>query len=175
VFRGPLAGQRPRVVGRLRGDPWLVAAVATLLGLGIVMVFNVSYFYGRERLGDSLYFFRRHLLAVALGTAACVVASRLSSETYRRAAYPLIAALPLVVYEATGAGYRVKRLLAFLNPWHDPRGIGFQLMQSFIAFGSGRLWGVGLGESRQKMFYLPEAHTDFIFSVIGEELGLAGA
>ena len=81
VFRGPLAGQRPRVVGGLRGDPWLVAAVAALLGLGIVMVFNVSYFYGQERLGDSLYFFRRHLFAVALGTAACIVASRLSSET----------------------------------------------------------------------------------------------
>jgi len=64
--------------------------------------------------------------------------------------------------------------MAFLNPARDPHGVGFQLTQSFIAFGSGGLWGVGLGESRQKMFYLPEAHTDFIFSVVGEELGLAG-
>src|SRR5438128_2811029 len=106
VFRGPLAGQRPRVVGGLRGDPWLVAAVAALLGLGIVMVFNVSYFYGRERLGDSLYFFRRHPLAVALGTAASVVASRLSSEPSRRAAYPLLGAsvLALVLVLVPGIG-----------------------------------------------------------------------
>ena len=288
VFRGPLAGQRPRVVGGLRGDPWLVAAVAALLGLGIVMVFNVSYFYGQERLGDSLYFFRRHLLAVALGTAACIVASRQSSDRFRRMAYPLLGlsvlglvlvlvpgiglvrggarrwvhlgplsrqpseavkialvlylarsltkkgervrefsmgivphclvatvlaalllyepdfgtaalamgllflmlfaggvrtlhlamlvlvALPLVGWQITREGYRVRRLMAFLNPARDPHGVGFQLTQSFIAFGSGGLWGVGLGESRQKMFYLPEAHTDFIFSVVGEELGLAG-
>ena len=67
------------------------------------------------------------------------------------------------------------RLIGFLDPEADPHGIGFQLVQSFIAFGSGGVWGVGLGESKQKMFYLPEAHTDFIFSVIGEELGLIGA
>ncbi|MFC1807196.1 putative lipid II flippase FtsW [Candidatus Omnitrophota bacterium] len=70
--------------------------------------------------------------------------------------------------------YRIKRVTAFLNPWKDPRGSGFQIIQSFIALGSGGLLGVGLGHSRQKLFYLPEAHTDFIFSVIGEELGLLG-
>src|SRR2546429_7888143 len=106
VFRGPLAGQRPRVVGGLRGDPWRVAAVAALLGLGIVMVFNVSYFYGQERLGDSLYFFRRHLLAVALGTAACIVASRQSSDRFRRMAYPLLglSVLGLVLVLVPGIG-----------------------------------------------------------------------
>jgi cell division protein FtsW len=71
--------------------------------------------------------------------------------------------------------YRLKRLLGFMSPDADPLGINFQLRQSFIAFGSGGLWGVGLGEGRQKMFYLPAAHTDFIFSVVGEELGLLGA
>ncbi|MBN1405430.1 MAG: FtsW/RodA/SpoVE family cell cycle protein, partial [Candidatus Omnitrophica bacterium] len=71
--------------------------------------------------------------------------------------------------------YRLKRMLAFLNPWADPQGVGFQIVQSFIALGSGGILGVGLGHSRQKLFYLPEAHTDFIFSIIGEELGFLGA
>lgn len=70
--------------------------------------------------------------------------------------------------------YRIKRLTAFLDPWKDPFGNGFQLIQSLIAFGSGSLVGVGLGLSRQKFSYLPEAHTDFIFAILGEELGLIG-
>src|SRR3990172_826492 len=74
-----------------------------------------------------------------------------------------------------GAEYRLRRLLTFLDPWRDASNTGFQIIQSYIAFGSGQLWGRGLGESRQKLFYLPEAHTDFIFSVIGEELGFLGA
>ena len=69
----------------------------------------------------------------------------------------------------------MRRLLAFLDPWAHSQDAGFQLVQSLIAFGSGGLGGVGLGQSKQKMFFLPEAHTDFIFSVIGEELGLIGA
>ena len=64
--------------------------------------------------------------------------------------------------------------MAFLNPWADRRGTGFQIIQSFVALGSGGLLGVGLGQSRQKLFYLPQAHTDFIFSIIGEEMGLIG-
>src|SRR5439155_281587 len=72
----------------------------------------------------------------------------------------VLVALPLVGWQITREGYQVRRLMAFLNPARDPHGVGFQLTQSFIAFGSGGLWGVGLGESRQKMFYLPEAHTD---------------
>ena len=71
--------------------------------------------------------------------------------------------------------YRRKRILAFLNPWEDSRGTGFQLVQSFLALGSGGLLGVGLGRSTQKLFYLPGAHTDFIFAIIGEELGFIGA
>jgi cell division protein FtsW len=64
--------------------------------------------------------------------------------------------------------------MAFLDPWQDPTNSGFQIIQSLIAFGTGGLFGNGLGEGKQKLFYLPEAHTDFIFSVVGEELGLAG-
>lgn len=71
--------------------------------------------------------------------------------------------------------YRRRRIISFLNPWLDARGSGFQIIQSFLALGSGGLFGVGLGQSRQKLFYLPQSHTDFIFSIIGEELGFVGA
>ena len=288
AFRGPLTGQRPRLMSGL-ADPWLVLAAAALVGLGIVMVFNVSYFHGQERFGDSLQFFRKHLISIGLGAVVAVLCARLPSERYRTVAYPLLlvsvvalllvlvpgigvarggarrwlslgvlnvqpseiakvaivlylsaslvrkgervtsfvygvgapclvagavaglvllepdfgtaaliggilvvmliaagvrlwhlalpalAGVPLLAYAVMTESYRLKRFLGFLHPDIDPLGINFQLKQSFIAFGSGGLWGVGLGESRQKMFYLPEAHTDFIFSVIGEELGLAGA
>jgi cell division protein FtsW len=70
--------------------------------------------------------------------------------------------------------YSQRRILNFLNPWRDPTGAGFQLTQSFLALGRGGLGGVGLGASRQKVFYLPEAHTDFILAVIGEEWGFIG-
>jgi cell division protein FtsW len=84
-------------------------------------------------------------------------------------------ALPVLIYVMTQAEYRLRRLLTFLDPWSDASGSGFHVIQSLIAFGSGQVWGRGLGESRQKLFYLPEAHTDFVYSVIGEELGLWGA
>lgn len=70
--------------------------------------------------------------------------------------------------------YRVQRILTFLDPWASARGAGFQIIQSFLAFRNGGVFGAGLGESKQKLFFLPEAHTDFILAVIGEELGLCG-
>ena len=81
------------------------------------------------------------------------------------------AALALLVYTSE---YRMHRLTAFLNPWADPYNSGFQLTQALIAFGRGEWLGVGLGSSVQKLFYLPEAHTDFLFAVLAEELGLVG-
>jgi len=72
------------------------------------------------------------------------------------------------------SSYRMRRIISFLNPWADPYGSGFQLTQSLIAIGRGQWFGVGLGASVQKLFYLPEAHNDFIFAVLAEELGLAG-
>jgi cell division protein FtsW len=75
---------------------------------------------------------------------------------------------------ALGSSYRLRRLTAFLDPWADPYHSGFQLTQSLIAIGRGQWLGVGLGESVQKLFYLPEAHTDFLFAVLAEELGLIG-
>lgn len=76
----------------------------------------------------------------------------------------------LVIFE----GYRLKRIFAFLHPWDDPQGAGFHIIQSFLCFGSGGALGVGLGNSVQKLYYLPEPHTDFIFSIIGEECGFIG-
>ena len=76
---------------------------------------------------------------------------------------------------AFSSAYRVERLTNFLDPWADPYASGFQLTQSLIAIGRGEWLGVGLGESVQKLFYLPEAHTDFVFAVLAEELGFAGA
>jgi len=70
--------------------------------------------------------------------------------------------------------YRMRRFTSFLDPWKDPKGDGYQLIQSLLALGSGGIWGAGLGQSRQKCYYIPEPHTDFIFSIIGEELGLIG-
>jgi len=73
------------------------------------------------------------------------------------------------------APYRMQRLQSFMDPWQDPFGSGFQLTQALIAFGRGDWLGVGLGSSMQKLFYLPEAHTDFLYSILAEELGLIGA
>jgi cell division protein FtsW len=87
----------------------------------------------------------------------------------------VLASLPVLYILLFSVPYRKKRMMAFLNPWADKRGTGFQIIQSFIALGSGGLFGVGLGQSRQKLFYLPASHTDFIFSIIGEELGFVGA
>ena len=84
-------------------------------------------------------------------------------------------ALPVAYYLLTNVAYRYRRLMSFIRPWDDPSGTSFQIIQSFLSFGSGGLFGLGLGEGRQKLFFLPAPHTDFIFSVIGEELGLVGA
>lgn len=83
-------------------------------------------------------------------------------------------AVPGAVYVLIFEPYRLKRLFAFLKPWEHATDSGFHIIQSFISFGSGGLFGVGLGNSTQKLFYLPEPHTDFILSVVAEEMGLAG-
>lgn len=272
-----------------RLDPWLLAALVVLLGIGITMVLNTSYLFAQERFGDGTYLFRRQLLALAVGGIGFACALAVRPSAYRYAAYPLLAltfvglvlvlipgigavrggasrwlhlgpltfqpaelaklsfvlylahslakkiekiqdfayglmphllvagallglivaepdfgstlilaamtaamlfvaggrvshllcialaGLPVALFLLLRADYRVKRLLTFLDPWSDAANSGFQIIQSYIAFGSGQLWGRGLGQSRQKLFYLPEAHTDFIYSVIGEELGLWGA
>lgn len=287
----PLASLRQRIVmPRLnRPDLWLLIATAGLVGLGIVMVFNASYFYAQDRYGDAFVFFRKQLFALGCGATLLLVISHVRLEWFERLAFPLIivtmvalalvlvpgigitrggarrwvgigpfsfqpsefakiavvlylarsisrkrerigqfslgvlphlvvvglcallivrqpdfgtaailvlvmvlmlfgggarpahliglalAVLPLVVVAIVYAPYRMRRILAFLDPWSYSQDIAFQLVQSLIAFGSGGLTGVGLGQSQQKMFFLPEAHTDFLFALIGEELGVCGA
>src|SRR3954453_12478065 len=87
----------------------------------------------------------------------------------------VLVALPAIYIVLMSASYRRRRLLAFLDPWADPLGDGFQIIQSLIAVGAGGVFGRGLMAGIQKLFYLPEPQTDFIFAVIAEELGLIGA
>ncbi len=111
--------------------------------------------------------------AVALGVVA-VLLLFIAGVPARVLVSLMLMAVPLVIALILTKPYRVRRIAAYLNPWADPEGAGFQLIQSLVALGSGGWMGQGLGESRQKLFYLPAAHTDFIFSVIGEELGFLG-
>ena len=85
-----------------------------------------------------------------------------------------IVSSPVVYWLMFSAKYRANRWTAFMHPWSDPQGLGYQIIHSFLAFGSGGVLGVGLGNSKMKLLYLPEPHTDFILSIIGEELGLLG-
>ncbi|MBI1910974.1 MAG: putative lipid II flippase FtsW [Deltaproteobacteria bacterium] len=114
-----------------------------------------------------------------LGTAICVASivfiMNFSAGVRLRYLFGmLLAAVPFIWLVIMNFSYMMNRILIFLDPWKDPSGRGFQMVQSFLAFGSGGISGVGLGEGKQKLFFLPEAHTDFILSVIGEELGLIG-
>ncbi|MBI3753338.1 MAG: putative lipid II flippase FtsW [Deltaproteobacteria bacterium] len=111
--------------------------------------------------------------AVSLG-AMSIIMMFIAGVRLRYLFSILLAAMPFIYLMVTKVDYRMKRVLVFLDPWRDSGGAGFQLVQSLIAFGAGGIWGVGLGEGKQKLFYLPEAHTDFILSVVGEELGLIG-
>jgi cell division protein FtsW len=119
------------------------------------------------------------LMEPDFGTAACILAVVglmvfAAGLDWRYLAFSAAAAIPLAWLVLMSADYRRRRLLAFLNPWEDPLGDGFQIIQSMIAVGTGGTFGKGLMEGVQKLFYLPEPHTDFIYAVIGEEFGLIG-
>ncbi len=274
------------VVGRGPIDPWLLLAMALLLLVGEVMVFNTTYFYAFEHFGDPYHFVWKHQIAIVLGSLGLVVAAAVPCTTYRRLVHPVLAlacvglllvlvpgvahgkvqrwialgplnfqpselakgavtlylahsltkkaericdfvyglvphllvvgavvmlialepdlggavliclmlcafffvsgarlrhlallaacGLVLLACGIVTARYRSDRLWSFLDQATHKHSTGYQLNQSLLAFGAGGIKGVGLGESRQKMFYLPEAHTDFIFAVVGEETGLWG-
>ncbi len=154
LYAAGLLAKGPRRLRTLRGiaSPLLVVAgtlcvlVASQpdLGTALVMAFTVGAMLVVA--GAPL----RHLAVLAAGSSVCIMLFALSAP-YRRA-----------------------RLVSFLDPWADPAGAGFQSVQGQIALGSGGFLGLGPGQSVQKVFYLPEAHTDFILAVIGEELGVAG-
>jgi cell division protein FtsW len=136
----------------------------SLMPIGIVVTVLVGLVLLEPDFGTSM--------SLILIAAAMVFAAGLN---YRYIVGALLVALPTVYIILMGASYRRRRLLAFLNPWDDPLGDGFQIIQSLIAVGTGGVWGRGLMNGVQKLFYLPEPHTDFIYSVISEELGLVGA
>jgi cell division protein FtsW len=136
----------------------------SLMPIGIVVGLFVGLILLEPDFGTSV--------ALMLVAAAMVYAAGLN---YRYIVGAFLAALPMVYLLAMGASYRRRRLLAFLNPWEDPLGDGFQIIQSLIAVGTGGVSGLGIMNGVQKLFYLPEPHTDFIFAVISEELGLIGA
>lgn len=110
-------------------------------------------------------------MSILLVAAVMVFAAGLD---LRYLLYSAAAATPVLAWVLISAPYRRRRLLSFLDPWKDPLGDGFQIIQSLLAVGTGGLFGRGLMQGVQKLFYLPEPHTDFIFAVIGEELGLVG-
>jgi cell division protein FtsW len=114
-----------------------------------------------------------------LGTAACIVmiAAMMvfaAGISYRYLIGLMLAGVPAVYFLVATSDYRMRRVTAFLDPWADPLGDGWQMIQSMIAVGTGGVFGRGLMGGVQKLFYLPEPHNDFIYSVIGEELGLIG-
>jgi cell division protein FtsW len=120
------------------------------------------------------------LLQPDMGTAALLVSAAmlllfLAGLAWRWVLLGIAAALPLVAWVVFSADYRRERLLAFLDPEKDPLGSGFQALQSLIAVGSGGLLGLGPGQSMQKLYFLPYPHSDFIYAIVGEELGLLGA
>jgi cell division protein FtsW len=142
---------------RMSDFRYAVAAPLLLAGIPAALLLQQPDFGGAVTIA---------LLTVALMFAA---GARFSHLTF-------VAALgvPVLAVIAGMSPYRLRRLEMFLDPWADPLGNGYQLVQSQLAFGAGGLGGVGLGAGQQKLFYLPEAHTDFILSVIGEETGLLG-
>jgi cell division protein FtsW len=163
----------------------------------LVVIFYLAWFLEmrREPRGAGVNNFRQTLLP-ALGTVLLMVALvykepdmgtacmiffvaavmlYVAGLSYRYIIGTVLVAIPLVYIAISSVAYRMDRVKAFLSPGVDPQGHGFQLAQSLIAVGSGGFSGVGLMESRQKLFFLPEAHTDFIFSVICEEIGFIGA
>jgi cell division protein FtsW len=130
-----------------------------ILALGCVALFILA----QPDLGTTL----------ALGVVVFIMLF-IAGARLRHMMYMLLPSIPLLYFLIFSVPYRRMRIMAFLNPWADPKGSGFQIIQSQIALGSGGIFGVGLGHSKQKLFFLPAAHTDFIFSIIGEEAGLIG-
>ncbi|MFP2911755.1 putative lipid II flippase FtsW [Pyxidicoccus sp. 3LFB2] len=272
----------------VRFDPLLLCAVLGLVTIGLVMVYSASAVLAQDKLGDSLYFLKRQLMAAGMGLVAMAVAMKVGWRKLARWAYPLLLvaivllvlvvipgvghtaggarrwirlpgfglqpaevakfawvvylsyslakkrekvatfsvgfvphlalcgllvglcmlqpdfgssvllvfmlfvllfaagaklsylvgmvlmALPIAYVAIASSPYRMKRILAFLDPWAHRHDIGYQVAESLMSIGSGGVSGLGLGDGRQKLFFLPEAHTDFIFSILAEETGLVG-
>ena len=136
----------------------------SLLPIGLILGLVVALILLQPDFGTSI--------SLALVVAVMVFAAGLH---YRYFVGLALVALPAIYIVLVSAPYRRRRLLAFWDPWADPLGDGFQIIQSLVAVGTGGVFGRGLMAGVQKLFYLPEPHTDFIYAVISEELGLVGA
>jgi len=186
LFQPPINGTHRWIV-----LPWFHLQPSELAKPAIV-IFVASYLARREERINELtttllplafilaLFAGLILLGRDFGTASTVIVVVAGMVFAAGLAWKYVAAvaltlLPLGGYFVFNAAYRRERLLSFLNPEADAQGAGFQALQSLIALGTGGLQGLGIGNGRQKLFFLPEPHTDFIFSIIGEELGFIGA
>jgi cell division protein FtsW len=138
--------------------------VHALLPIGVVLAAIVGLILAEPDLGTSV--------SVVVIAAVMIFAAGIN---YRYVIGVCLAAIPALYFLLAFSDYRRRRILAFLNPWADPLGDGFQMIQSMIAIATGGVTGRGLMGGVQKLFYLPEPHTDFIYAVIAEELGLIGA
>jgi cell division protein FtsW len=136
----------------------------TLLPVGLVTGVSMALVMAEPDFGTAL--------AIAMIVVAMLFMAGVRLKYFACVA---LGAVPVVYWLVFHSTYRHNRVLAFLNPYADPLGKGFQIIQSFIAVGTGGITGVGLMEGKQKLFYLPEPQTDFIFAVVGEELGFIGA
>src|SRR5439155_750517 len=156
---------------KLVPDMWLFGVAVVLLSAGVVMVYSASAIVAADRFHDPYFFLKKQLFWAVLGAACLWGALRLDYHRLeglvlpllifaggraRHLAFILAAALPPLVFAVWAAPYRLRRIFAFIDPWSDPRGSGFQIIQSWLAFGNGGLVGQGIGGSRQKLFYLPE-------------------
>ena len=113
-------------------------------------------------------------VSIVILVTCCMMMIMAGCKFWQFASCGVTIGLPVIIGMVMMEGYRLKRVTTFLDPWSDPQGSGWQVIQSLYAIGSGGLFGVGLGESKQKFLYIPEPHNDFIFAVLAEELGFIG-
>ena len=157
-----VAGYLKRHGAELQASDFKISALALARPMGVLAIFAVLLLLEPD-FGSMVV-----LMATALGM---VFLAGVNLWQFGALQAGTVAVMALLILSSP---YRQNRVLSFLNPWDDPFGKGYQLAQSLIAVGRGELFGVGLGQSVQKLFYLPEAHTDFLFAVFAEEFGLIG-
>jgi cell division protein FtsW len=170
--------------------PGISIQPSELAKLGLVLYMAHSLAKKKEKIQTFKFGFVPYMVLLAvllgmvlaqpdLGSAVTMVVVAfcmllVAGTRWRHIVSVVVLTLPFLYFLVMNVDYRRRRIMAFLDPWDDPTGTGFQIIQSWIAFGTGGWLGNGLGEGKQKLFFLPEAHTDFIFSVVGEELGFIG-
>lgn len=152
LYMAHLLARDPGMVSRIKGG---LSSLLALFSLGAVLLMSEPDF-GATLICATVVFGMIFIAGIPLAWIAALI----------------LAAVPLAAIGVIMAPYRFRRVTSFLDPWDDPLNSDFQLVQSLLSFGNGGIFGTGLGEGEQKQFYLPESHTDFIFAVIGEELGL---